>query len=284
MKKTKFFENSLLDSSLITTVRYYQYDFKIINCNGYIQVYYYSNRKTKDNIKNLCVDELNKKENDILKQLNFDVNTSKNDNDKKSIRFDNIIRSKLSCQRLAKCNASDWQSFITLTYASNMQDIKQAKKDLYYFIINIQKVKSDFKYIAIPEFQKRGAIHFHLLTNLSKEDNKIIINQKDNIKYYDVKYWNKGFTSVEFLHGDIKKIIGYISKYMTKECDERLFAVKRYTCSQNLNKPIEEYIDKTNKKHYKYYLKLLKKRECIYTNSYIDKLGNEVVFCEYKSK
>lgn len=276
------FISLLLDSSLITRVRFTTYSCKIVRCGDYLQVYYYSfkqEKKTTDleqlEIKNLDINDLYCKDDKKISDM------SKTEN---KIEHRNIVRTKLNCQRLAKSNSKDWKSFITLTYADNMQDLKQAKKDLYYFCKNVQKKKKDFKYIAIPEFQKRGAIHFHLLTNLSIEDKNIITQQKDNKKYYDVKYWKKGFTSFETINGDVKKIIGYISKYMTKECDDRLFSIRRFTTSQNLVKPITEYIDIDIEEQRNYFIKLLNDKECIYTNNYLDSTENDVIFREYKLK
>lgn len=274
----------ILDSSLITAVRFNTFDFKIVRCGDYIQVYYYADRKVKDNIKNLDTDDL-KKSDSVINDFEFETN-EKNIVPvvQNKISDKNIIRTKISCQRLAKANANDWQSFITLTYRDNMQDLRQAKEDLRYFVNNIKKVKRDFKYIAIPEFQKRGAIHFHLLTNLNLQDNNIIIKQKSNKKFYDIKYWNKGFTSFELLKGDIKKIIGYISKYMTKECDDRLFGIRRFTSSQNLIKPKEDYINILNQNELDYFKKLIESKECIYENSYKDNLNNDVIFMEFKNE
>lgn len=262
----------LLDSSLITGVRFVAYNYKIIRCNEYLQVYYYPNKKIKDNIKNLDIDSLH-------------VSSSySSSNEKNDILHRNAIRAKLNCQRLAKSNASEWKSFITLTYRENMTDISIAKHDLNFFIKNIRKKKEDFKYIAIPEFQKRGAIHFHLLTNLSTQDNYIITKQENNNKYYNVKYWNKGFTSFELLNGDIKKIVGYISKYMTKECDNRLFGYKKYSYSLNLVKPVSEYLDTSNSSHIDYFERIIKDKECIYKTNYFDNCGNEVKFFEFQVK
>ena len=261
-------ESILLDSRLITRVRFDKYNYKIVKCGKYLQVYYYKQAQIKET-KKLNINRLKK---------------ISSDNEEKTIRNNNIIRTKLNCQRLAKANSNEWKSFVTLTYSENIQNMAQAKKDLSYFLKNIQKIKKDFKYIAIPEFQKRGAIHFHLLTNLSLEDKNIVVRQKDNKKYFDIKFWNKGFTSFEMLDSDIKKVVGYISKYMTKECDNRLFAVKRYTASQNLIKPKEEYIDLNDKQQRDYFLKIIERKNCIYSNTYIDYSGNEVIFSEFIEK
>lgn len=262
----------LLDSKLITPVFREKYTLKVVKCGEYIQLYYYDNSRYRKTKERFDLDDLRKKR---VGQPTYHT-----------IEDRNIIRSKLQCQRIAKANAKEWKSFITLTYADNMQDIKKGKKDLSNFLDKIKKVKKDFKYIAIPEFQKRGAVHFHLLTNLSLQDNDIIFQQKDNNNYYDVKYWCKGFTSVEFLEGDIKKIVGYISKYMTEDCDHRLFMIRRYTTSQNLTKPQIDFLNIDNFRYTKdkrFLNKLLKDKELIYENEYSDKFDNNVTFLEFLS-
>lgn len=260
-------EPLLLDSRLITRVRLEKYSYKIIKCGDYLQVYYYKNPRERQNVEKLDTNTLHR--------------GSVGSREVKHIEDRNIIRTKLNCQRLAKANAKDWKSFITLTYSENMEDVAKSKKDLEYFFKNIKKVKKDFKYIAIPEFQKRGAIHFHLLTNLSLQDNDIITKQKNNNKYYDVKYWNKGFTSYEDISGDVKKIVGYISKYMTKDnADDRLFNFKRYTASQNLIKPVTEFISMRDKTSREWLINYFKDKECIYNNTYVDDYNRPVEFFE----
>ncbi len=261
------FSKLLLDSSLITPVKFKKYTFKVIKCGDYLQVFRYKETKVIKDKEPLDNDKLYHKKSSCRV--------------KDKIEYRNIMRTKFTCQRLAKANAKEWKSFITLTYADNMQDIPQAKKDFEYFVTNIKKKKPDFKYISIIEFQKRGAVHFHLLSNLSLNDTNIIVKQKDNDKYCDVKHWKKGFTSFESVEGDIKKIIGYISKYMTKECDDRLFNYRRFSSSQNLLKPEVNYISFRNDKERKWLYNEIKGREGIYTSTYFDKFDNEVYFTEF---
>lgn len=268
------FADALLDSRLITGVEKEKYNIKLIDCGEYVQLYYYPEdkyKKTKEVFNDL---DLYKPKKNFIEKVKFD--------NIDSIEYRNILRSKLNCQRIAKCNSKYWKSFITLTYADNMQDIKQGKLDLNYWLKNVKKVKRDFKYIAIPEFQKRGAVHFHILTNLSLQDNNIIIPQEDK-RFYKVKYWSKGFSNVQFFNNDMKKVVGYISKYMTEDCDNRLFAIRRFTTSQNLDKPVEEFLDIHYRytKEKRYYNKVLKDCNLIYENTYKDKFDNDVIFMEF---
>lgn len=196
----------------------------------------------------------------------------------------NIIRSKLSCQRIAKTNSTIWETFITLTIAKNELDIKKANKKFHSFITIIRKHKKDFKYIAIPEFQKRGSVHYHLLTNISIDDENLIYSQEDNPKFKHVKYWKHGFTKVDVMKNDVKKIVGYISKYMTKDIDNRLFGHRRYLYSQNLSIPKTSYIDTNEKLDNDFYQQKIQDKELIYQNEYINPYDSSLVtFLEFKN-
>lgn len=271
----------LLDSSLIvTTNNLSNYNIKVILCNDYVQVYKISDSKIKtDNSLEISNHSMKK---DIIKKIDTDSLKSSTSNQLHSIETKNIIRSKLQCQRLAKANAKDWKTFITLTFAENIKDVGIANKKFRYFIDQVQRKFKELKYICIPEFQKRGAVHYHLLTNIPIDNPNLIYSQVGNEKFKHVKHWNEGFTSVDSLDNDIKKIIGYISKYMTKDIDNRLYNRHRYFYSRNLGKPKVSYLDLDNIKHQEYLKKLLNKKELIYTNKYQNSYNEEeVIFEEY---
>lgn len=271
---------NILDSRLISpTLEIKNYNAKLVDCNEYIQVYFYKKKKIKKNIvKDFDLD---------LKKLNIDTDLNKKpnnfDKELKKIENRNIIRSKLSCQRLAKANMKDWQTFITLTFEENITNVQEANKQFRYFIDKIRRIKKDFKYLCVPEFQKRGAVHYHLLTNININDDTLMYTQKDNKMFRHIKYWHNGLDSVEILKGDAKKVIGYISKYMTKDIDDRLFSKHRYFYSQNLIKPKSNFIDLDNEKEVKFYNEKIQDKELIYQNNYINSFDNEnVLFLEFK--
>lgn len=275
---------ALLDSSLITPTILELYNLKIVKCGDYIQYYLQEDKKKKpinflkDNtdLYLIQMDRYNTENTSIT------ANQSNGLKDEKIIEKKNIIRSKLECQRLAKCNANDWCTFITLTFADNVTDISYANKRIRYFFDKVRRVYKDFKCIYIPEFQKRGAVHYHLLTNISIDNRDLIYEQEDNKNFLHVKYWKDGFTSVEIIKGDIKKIIGYISKYMTKDIDNRLFGYRRYSYTHNLKKPIVEYLNLDNIKDLSYFDKLIKDKSIIYHNNYKNPYNDEKIeFLEF---
>ena len=272
---------TILDSSLITPTIYDKpklYNCKIVECGSFIQVYYYANSRIKN---------LNKEDNvDLsLKKIDIEVETSNKTKSKKftnHIEDKNITRSKLQCQRIAKANMEYWETFITLTFADNVTDIDVANKRFRYFVDKIRRIKKDFRYICVPEYQERGAVHYHLLTNISIND-KLMYEQKDNPKFKHIKYWSEGFTRVDNIKGDIKKIIGYISKYMTKDADDRLFGRRRFFYSQNCLVPKISYIDSIEKKDLDFLNKKIQDKELIYQNEYLNIYDKTTVqYLEYQ--
>lgn len=190
------------------------------------------------------------------------------------------MRSKFQLQRLVKANEPDFKTFITLTFAENIKSIEQANIMFDNWRRSIKRVKPEFKYVCVPEFQKRGAVHYHLLTNLDiKSDINIIELQKGKEKMYDVKYWNKGFSSVFNLEN--MNVVGYITKYMNKNIDNRLFGKRRYLYSRNLIQPVTSYIDLSNIYEFKQYIEILG-YDKIYEKDYLDSFGEVIEFKEYK--
>lgn len=198
-----------------------------------------------------------------------------------SIRIDSLSRSRNTLIEYCCENHDEFKTFITLTFKENITDLDYANKKFNQYCINIRrkckKLGFEFKYIGVPEFQKRGAVHYHLLTNLpvdsdlvpkpnkpkrlwSKADKKYV-----NIKYYDLPCWNEGFSSAFDIVNEVDdnfSLVKYILKYLYKDLDDRLYGRTRVLKSNNLKKPqilklereSEEYkqvIEWINKKGYK---------------------------------
>lgn len=176
---------SLLDSSLISADNKKIYDIKLVQCGNYIQVYYYDHKKIKidSNLeqissKKILINELHKYKPD------------KKEPKLKQIEEKNLIRSKLNCQRIIKANENDFKTFITLTFKSDVITINQSNKRFKSFKDSILKIISrlnnkynsnyEFKYICVPEFQKNGRVHYHLLTNIDFNDSNFI-NENINL-------------------------------------------------------------------------------------------------------
>ena len=295
---------SILDSSLITQTKLKKYNLKVVECGDYKSIYFYPNekyKKEKDNEKIIKQEKLKEKNNkkqlikkmflfddlDLTKNKESRVNFSLNEIEEK-----NLNRTKIELQRLIKSNINEFKTFITLTFDTNknsdinINDIKDANKKFNIFKTYMKKLKNDFKYIYVPEFQKRGAVHYHLLTNIDYNSslllNEITTFNKKTKSYKTGKPivgWKYGYSMAIPLSGI--NVVGYMTKYMTKDIDNRLFGFRKYSCSYNLKKPKEVYIDLKDNKDVLFYLKSLNGTEICYKNKYYDKFGNEVFYLEY---
>lgn len=343
-QKSEEWERSLLDSSLITaTMPKFYYNCKVYECGDYFQIFYTDKQRLKNVDTNL---ELNKPDRRGEVQKIIDSipppPKTKKEPQLKEIEEKNITRAKNNMCRLILANNDVFKTFITLTYANDINDLTNSNKELHKFISKIRRIKKDFKYLCVPEFTKKNRIHYHMITNidynevtlinenmsLQKLYNKLnkkticlhtlsVTNSNINLKMnefdiclrYDselklhntkltynfkskkrtvfktIKYWNNGFTNVMSLK-DVcnNNIVGYLSKYMTKDIDEKLFGYRKYTYSQNLKQPKTIYLDLNNKiEELMLDVNYLSKIDEIrYENRYQNRFGDNVNFIEFK--
>ena len=152
----------------------------------------------------------------------FTAETTEEENRKKTAQ-----RAKTKVKRTANANPQ-LNKFLTLTFAENVTDISYAHKELDRFFKRLKYHYKDFQYISVVEFQKRGAVHFHLLCNLPYVEVDTL-----------AKIWKNGFVKINKIDS-VDNVGAYITKYMTKEnVDERLKEKKCYTMSKGLNEPKE---------------------------------------------
>jgi len=121
-----------------------------------------------------------------------------------------------------------YAKFITLTFKENITDIKVANKEFKKYVQRMRYRYGPFKYIAVIEFQDRGAIHYHMLSDLP-------------YIHYDKLYeiWDNGNIHVRSVD-HVDNLGAYLVKYMTKENDdERLQGENGYLISKGLERPIE---------------------------------------------
>lgn len=155
-------------------------------------------------------------------------------------REDNARRSAMVFQRLVSANLGDNSKplLISLTYAENITDIGQGHKDFNNFARNVRaKFGKQVRYIAVPEFQQRGAIHFHaLFWGLPSKK----LARTERRTRLVASYWGLGYVDLTMTDGN-HKIAGYLSKYMIKGIsDIKMSGRKGYFCSQNIIRPIVE--------------------------------------------
>lgn len=153
--------------------------------------------------------------------------------DKLCSRARSNITARNNLRRLALMNFDNTSKFITLTFKDNVTDLEESNRIFKKFILRLnyylkKQDRESVQYLAVIEFQKRGAIHYHMLCNL------------EYIKAMKLEeLWGHGFIKINRIT-HVDNIGAYVVKYMTKEdADERLIGKKMYQCSKGLKKPVE---------------------------------------------
>lgn len=166
---------------------------------------------------------------------------------KQEITKSSLSRSKNRLIRLINANVRMWHldgrvaqpQFLTYTFAKNITDVAIANpmftnyiKRLNYHTFGAKA--SIIKYVAVPEFQKRGAVHYHaVFFNLP------MINARREHKTGEfADLWKHGFIKKKNV-SDVPNIGIYMTKYMTKDAnDRRLVGRKKYFSTRGLFKPV----------------------------------------------
>ena len=146
-------------------------------------------------------------------------------------RTRNLVAQMIECNY--DYNNHKKHTFLTLTFAKNVTNIKQANYEFKKFIQRLNyQYNIQSKYVAVIEFQKRKAIHYHIVFfNIPFIPKEIVEN----------KLWGNGFTRIEQPR-DVHDLSRYVSKYMTKDLiDRRLVGQKAYFTSKHIKRPIHSY-------------------------------------------
>ncbi|RFB28242.1 protein Rep [Brevibacillus sp. VP] len=135
-------------------------------------------------------------------------------------------RARREVINLVNANFDRHSKFITLTYEENMTDVEEARKHFDIFIKRMRRKYKNFRYIVVIEFQERGAVHYHIMSDLPYIPKK---------KLREI--WGHGYVKINAID-HVDNVGAYISKYMTKaEADIRMIQKKCYTTSRNMIKP-----------------------------------------------
>ncbi len=151
-------------------------------------------------------------------------------------RKDNANRAQLAFRRLVMANltGSEHPLLVTFTYRDNQTDLRIGYRDFGAFIQALRyRYGASFRYIAVPEFQARGAVHFHALVwGLPGS-----IFDTERATRLVAGLWGHGFVYMKMTDGN-EKLSSYLAKYMAKSfVDHRLMNQKAYVCSRNLKRP-----------------------------------------------
>jgi hypothetical protein len=126
---------------------------------------------------------------------------------------------------------------LTLTTKENISDLSITSPMLTLFMkrfnyeISQGEKEAQLKYVAIPEWQKRGAVHYHIaLFNMPYVKQEVLTD-----------IWGQGYIWIS--RSDRVRDLGhYLTKYMTKGFDdERFKGHRRYSSSAGLKRPVVVY-------------------------------------------
>lgn len=165
----------------------------------------------------------------VVVGFNRDINLSKKSEERSSNQKSqsSIHRTKKNIKNITNSNPQ-LTKFLTLTFKKNVNDIDYANYEFMQFVKRMKFKYIDFQYLAVIEFQKRGAVHYHIICNLPYVNKKLI-----------AKKWRHGFIKIKRIKR-INNMGGYISKYVSKDSDNmKLFNKKKFFHSKDLYMPLE---------------------------------------------
>lgn len=152
----------------------------------------------------------------------------------KEKRGDHLERARKNIRRVIEANVEkeNLPIFITYTFKKNIKSLKTANPLFSKHVKELQRRYGKLRYLCVPEFQKRGAVHYHVIYF----DLPYIRNIKEKVQ----KLWPHGFSQVKAVR-KIKSIGAYVSKYLQKSVgdERRKRGEKGYFTSRGLRRPYE---------------------------------------------
>jgi len=171
---------------------------------------------------------------------------------------DSIRRARASFKRLVRVNLAGSGNPALFTFTMHQKLPYRASSKLFTeFAYRLGKRSGkEFRYIAVPEFQKRGALHWHVLIWGLHEEAACIGEWKKKGKYWFFDHrcspgrqcerrtrvlsrlWLRGFCDGIATDGHAR-LATYLTKYLSKSMhDKRTFGKKSYHASRNILRPM----------------------------------------------
>lgn len=121
---------------------------------------------------------------------------------------------------------------LTLTFADDVKDLTTANRHFTKFVMRfntfLKSYGTTLAYNAVPEFTKQGRVHYHVL----------MYNMPYIDRVYDQlhKLWRHGYTHLDKIT-DMRGLVNYLCKYLSKQDDDRLFSRKHFFTSRSAFRP-----------------------------------------------
>lgn len=240
------------------------FDVKLIVFGDYCEVYKYSKK---------IIEGIVKPKKEKIKKME----EKKEEEKKPKTRFAySIGRTRNTVRRLVSANFTNQSSFMTLTFEENLEDVrianvcfKQFIRFIRHYIVSQGEFPvENFKYLAVIEFQKRGAVHYHIIMTAPFFPAEILRIA-----------WPYGYYKLNKTQ-HVENIGAYVSKYLYKDVnDPRLRGKRAYQTSRNLIRPVE-ITDKEDIRTFLSYTPRTLTRKGIFDNEYTGR----VYYRQYKRK
>lgn len=149
-------------------------------------------------------------------------------------RYNNIKACRKAFVRLVRANlgGNGFTALLTLTIA-DVLSISESNKKLSKFFTEIRRLYKSVRYIAVPEFQTRGAVHYHALVWGLSEN--VVRKEKRNRRVQNI--WGWGYCDIIKTDSNIA-LAYYLGKYLSKGMhDTRLAGKKAYSGGGKLYRP-----------------------------------------------
>ena len=141
--------------------------------------------------------------------------------------------------------ANDFTYFVTLTLNKekvDRMDPAAVVKKLNAWCSNMVQ-RHGLRYILVPEYHKKGGIHFHGFMNdipaLRAVDSGHV--DKKGHPVFNLDGWSLGYTTAIKLYGDYHAAVAYTCKYIGKDSEK--IGGRWYYSGGALRSPEEEYAD-----------------------------------------
>lgn len=139
-----------------------------------------------------------------------------------------VRRAKERVRRLINSNFGAHDKFVTFTFRDNVTDVAVANALWHRFVHRLRRRYPSLVYLAVIEFQKRGAVHYHMLARLPYVPKSLL-----------TQLWANGFVKINDIR-HVDNLGAYVTKYMVKDLqDGRLEGRRAYLSSRGLQEPVE---------------------------------------------
>ena len=165
---------------------------------------------------------------------------------------ENNFRSKFSNVRASRMirglinSNPQLNKFLTLTFAENVKDLSVANNEFQKGCRRIKNKFGKWSYVAVVEFQKRGAVHYHLVCDLDYIPKKFLEEVWENgfvqINRVRIQKEVGGYFVKNLCNYNIYNLGAVSSSHGTKDNyqveSERLAGRKKFFSSRGLNRPV----------------------------------------------